>query len=216
MSTLCTQDGISVLLTIHRKGASLMRSFFKPPPATPRNSPFPIALPSSALSQNDAATSTESAPALQSNAIFTGYMSDILDDESTSQDSDSDGGEVYEDIGCVPTAENEESHFPIQAPPALKCCRLEIPACMKIRNAQVKCHKKLVQALKDIETLIKSKREIFEDGHNSLQSYRARAIQSYLQMVVHNKRNGMIASQIAAESQGFAVNWGSWMVRKWV
>jgi len=28
-------------------------------------------------------------------------------------------------------------------------------------------------------------------------------------MVVHNKHNGMTASQIAAESQGFAANWGA-------
>ncbi|KIL55377.1 hypothetical protein M378DRAFT_90974 [Amanita muscaria Koide BX008] len=109
-----------------------------------------------------------------------------------------------------------EPSFSIRPAPPLKRRRLDIPARVKIRKAREERQKKLVLALQDIEKLIKSKQDIFEAGQNGLQAYRARAIQSYLRMVVHNKRDGMTASQIAAESQGFAVNWGSRMVRKWV
>ncbi|KIJ26809.1 hypothetical protein M422DRAFT_272091 [Sphaerobolus stellatus SS14] len=70
-------------------------------------------------------------------------------------------------------------------------------------------------ALIDIETLIKSKRLIFTAGSTGLQSYRARAIQSYLHMVVNNQRSACTASKRAAESQGFSEKWGECMVRKW-
>ncbi|KAJ7355303.1 hypothetical protein DFH08DRAFT_912378 [Mycena albidolilacea] len=67
-----------------------------------------------------------------------------------------------------------------------------------------------------IEKLIASKRTAFDAGQNSLQAYRARAIQSHLQMVVRNKRKAIEVSEIAAESQGFAPKWGGRMVRTWV
>ncbi|KAJ7598227.1 hypothetical protein C8J56DRAFT_880876 [Mycena floridula] len=56
---------------------------------------------------------------------------------------------------------------------------------------------------------------VFVGGPTGLQSYRARAIQSYLIMVVKNRRGSVIASERAAESQGFAALWGGRMVRTW-
>jgi hypothetical protein len=44
----------------------------------------------------------------------------------------------------------------------------------------------LVKALADIEKLIKSKWAVFHVGQATLQAYCARAIKSYLHMVVHN------------------------------
>lgn len=49
-----------------------------------------------------------------------------------------------------------------------------------------------------------------------MQAYRARAIQSCLQMIVWNKRKMIDASQRAAESQGFSEKWGGRLVRRWV
>ncbi|KAF8626788.1 hypothetical protein AX14_011422, partial [Amanita brunnescens Koide BX004] len=103
-----------------------------------------------------------------------------------------------EEVGIPATNEASESLFPIRTPPPLKRRCLEVPARVKIQKAREEHQKKLVLALDDIEKLIRSKKDIFEAGRNGLQSYRARAI------------------QIAAESQGFAANWGSRTVRKWV
>jgi hypothetical protein len=57
----------------------------------------------------------------------------------------------------------------------------------------------LMRALNDIKKLIQSKRQVFETGSNGLQSKRACATQIYLQMVVVNKRKGVV-SELAAES----------------
>jgi len=76
--------------------------------------------------------------------------------------------------------------------------------------------KALKFALNDIEKLIWSKTDFFDAGQHGLQAYRVRAIQSYLWMVMHNKKGHIEASQRAAESQGFAEKWGGRMVRCWV
>ncbi|KAJ7704622.1 hypothetical protein B0H16DRAFT_1346781, partial [Mycena metata] len=55
----------------------------------------------------------------------------------------------------------------------------------------------------------------FAAGRNGLQEYRARAIQSYLGMVVKNGRLTVEASERAAESQGFAAKWGGRSLRRW-
>ncbi len=67
-----------------------------------------------------------------------------------------------------------------------------------------------------IEKLINSKNpNTFSNGHNGLQAYRARAIQSLLWMVVDNGKSMIEASEQAAESNGFSVKWGGRMVRRW-
>ncbi|KAF9461189.1 hypothetical protein BDZ94DRAFT_1264200 [Collybia nuda] len=67
-----------------------------------------------------------------------------------------------------------------------------------------------------IEKLIRLKKTVFAAGHNGLQAYRARAIQSHLQMVVNNGCHAIEASEMAAESQGFARKWGGRLVQIWV
>ena len=68
----------------------------------------------------------------------------------------------------------------------------------------------------DIEKLITSNRTAIDTGVNGLQAYQARAIQSCLHMVVNNGQMLMEALEHAAESQGFALVWGGWMVQQWV
>ena len=129
---------------------------------------------------------------LESGEIFTGYLPDISDDESMPEDADHEDNEKEdEEIGIPATNEASESSFPIRTPTPLKRRHLDVPARVKIQKAWDECQKKLVLALDDIKKLVRLKQDIFEDGRNGLQSYRARAIQSYLWMVVHNKCNGI-------------------------
>ena len=96
------------------------------------------------------------------------------------------------------------------------CRKLDIPVLKAQENVSNECRKQLQQALDDIEKLIKSKQTYFDAGQKSLQSYRALAIQSHLRMVVQNGRGAVDASEIAAESHGFAKIWGGRLVRQWV
>ncbi|KAJ7300665.1 hypothetical protein DFH08DRAFT_1090539, partial [Mycena albidolilacea] len=73
----------------------------------------------------------------------------------------------------------------------------------------------LASALTAIDKLIASKKTVFHAGNVSLQSYRARSIQSHLRMVVKNQKPWKPASEATAEAQGFATKWGGCMVRKW-
>lgn len=172
--------------------------------------------------------------------IFTGYLSDISEDDSDDkpvpEDNEGDGREerrvpvpaaskksANADSPMLTSTSNKShwsqaigQHFPIWAPPPLRRCKLEIPARLARKQARQAQELELVKALADIEKLIKSNRSQFYRGANSLQAYRARAIQSYLQMVVWNKRKGIDASQRAAESQGFSEKWGGRLVRRWV
>lgn len=84
---------------------------------------------------------------------------------------------------------------------------------LKLREERINEQK---QALQDIEKLLKSRKTKFQAGDKGLQSYRAQTIQSYLRMVVKNGRGGVEASEIAAESHGFAKDWGGRQVREWV
>lgn len=106
--------------------------------------------------------------------------------------------------------------FRVPDPPPLKRRKLDIPTRQAQQLSSEAKHKNLAKALVDIEKLIRSKRYAFAAGENGLQAYRARAIQSCLQMVVQNGRKLMDASERAAESQGFSAKWGGRLVRRWV
>src|SRR6266404_3168620 len=75
--------------------------------------------------------------------------------------------------------------------------------------------KVLGQALLAIQCLLWSKKTQLEGGENGLQAYRARAIQSYLTMVVKRGHLSVDASERAAKSQGFAAKWGGRNLRLW-
>ncbi|KIJ43493.1 hypothetical protein M422DRAFT_169742, partial [Sphaerobolus stellatus SS14] len=106
--------------------------------------------------------------------------------------------------------------FQVRAPPPLKRQRLEVPA----REARMKAREAVISQRREawaaIKKLFASKKDVFEAGRNGLQSYRARAIESCLQMMLKNGRNLTSASERAAESQGFSPIWGARMVRSWV
>lgn len=71
-------------------------------------------------------------------------------------------------------------------------------------------------ALKDIEKYIRYKTTKFVGGSRGLQSYRAQAIESYLQLVVHNNYKDVPASETSAEAFDFAKKWIGRQIRRWV
>ena len=62
---------------------------------------------------------------------------------------------------------------------------------------------------------MKSKKTEFVGGIRGLQARRTNAIESHLRHVVKNGRPFMDASEMAAESNGFAPKWGGRQVRSW-
>lgn len=149
---------------------------------------------------------------MQEGTIFTGYDSDCTNDE----ESEPDEGDVDDDTHLVCNTSNHDTDFPVRAPPPLKRRRLDVPARSAKQARKEKRQKDFAEALIAIEKLVRSKRNVFAGGSNGLQACRARAIQSCLGMVANNNRGLIDASKRAAESQGFAENWGGRMVRSWV
>jgi hypothetical protein len=193
-----------------------MHSYFAPKPKTlqPSTAEPPTVEPSG--------TAATEHGEQNENEIFTGYLSDK--EESSESDEHDDGNEelTASQIDRHSAGLNmggldaEQASFRVRVPPQPKRRKLDVPARVARQRAQEDRKKDSELALKDIEKLICSKREIFEAGRNGLQEYRARAICSHLQMVTRGKRNAIEASQRAAESQGFAANWGGRLVRRWV
>ena len=72
------------------------------------------------------------------------------------------------------------------------------------------------KALEDIKKLLASKRDLLVSGSNSLQAYRARAIQACLYLMVHSKIGMIKASVDAAKGNMFSGKWGARLVRSWV
>jgi hypothetical protein len=161
--------------------------------------------------------------------VFTGYISDLEDDSddenlgmpideedeigwaktiSESQSADSVNSREWVDI--------PEGPFQVNNPPALKRHRHDVPVHVARKKRRRMVKDELEKALKMINKVIASKKEVFRAGRNGLQAYRARAIQSHLHMVVHNGRNHIEASERAAESQQFAAKWGGRLVCRWV
>ncbi|KAJ3820387.1 hypothetical protein F5880DRAFT_1451657, partial [Lentinula raphanica] len=103
----------------------------------------------------------------------------------------------------------------LPSPPKPKRRKLDISARAARQEQFQKRQEDLECALKNIGKVIVSRRYEFQAGDHGLQARRARAIQSYLHMVVQNGRKRIDASQRAAESQQFAPSWGGRLVRKW-
>ncbi|KAJ7127915.1 hypothetical protein C8R44DRAFT_911203 [Mycena epipterygia] len=134
-------------------------------------------------------------------------------DDSDDSDEDSSGSDADDELETDPVPSTSSSRLP--AAPPRKRRKLDIPVREMRKMARQKKSKELQKALDDIQKLIRSNKTVFVAGRNGLQSYRARAIQSYLLMVVKNGRLEVEASEKAAESQGFAARWGGRNVRSW-
>ncbi|KAJ6504961.1 hypothetical protein C8R45DRAFT_923262, partial [Mycena sanguinolenta] len=157
--------------------------------------------------------------------IFTGYLSDI-----SSGDLSNAAAPEMSVAGAVPSpistaidtpATSSDTLIPhqIHPPPALKHWKFAVPqeerCCAAAILAIAARANILASSLTAINKLITSKKDVFHAGNASLQSYRARSTQSHLHMVVKNQKGWKLASETAAEAQGFATKWGGRMVRKW-
>ncbi|KAF8130404.1 hypothetical protein K438DRAFT_1999438 [Mycena galopus ATCC 62051] len=125
-------------------------------------------------------------------------------DDTDSSDSETDDEDDQPSLAPKPSTSSSR----LPAVPPLKRRKLDIPVRQMRKIAREKKAEELKKAFTDIKKLMKSKKTVFVAGNNELQSYRARAIQSYLGMVVENGRLGIEASERAADSQGFAAKWG--------
>jgi len=136
---------------------------------------------------------------------FPGYDSDLSEDEP-----------MEDLVDDEEPLNNDVEPIDVQPPPKRVRRCLEIPVEVARNAARENKRKEFWQALDDIEKIIRSRKTRFRSGQHGLQWYRALAIQSYFRMVVNNGRNGIEASEIAAESHGFAKKWGGRLVRRWV
>ncbi|KAG1800178.1 uncharacterized protein BJ212DRAFT_1450175 [Suillus subaureus] len=93
--------------------------------------------------------------------------------------------------------------------------KLDVPHHEQRRLAKETQLEEMKKALASIEKLLKVKKALFVGGPNGLQAKHARSIQSYLTMVIKKKCLSIDVSQRAAESHGFAANWGGHQVCSW-
>jgi hypothetical protein len=93
--------------------------------------------------------------------------------------------------------------------------KLEVPYREQRKQRQAAKHAELEHAYKDITKHLKSKKMVFVGGPHGLQARRARTIEAHLMLVVKNKHGFKVASEMAAETNGFAAKWGGRQVRGW-
>ncbi|KAJ6469869.1 hypothetical protein C8R45DRAFT_1104987 [Mycena sanguinolenta] len=190
-------------------------------PSQPPQPPQALSTLSPAVQINNATL----LPPFPDNKIFAGYLSDI----SYGDLSDSAAPELSV-AGAVPSpistaidtpATSSDMLIPHQVhpPPALKSRKFAVPQEERRRATAILAIAAraniLASSLTAINKLIASKKDMFHAGNASLQPYQAQSIQSHLHMVVKNQKGWKLASETAAEAQGFATKWGGHIVRKW-
>ena len=116
---------------------------------------------------------------------------------------------------AIPTATATPTLHLVPATRPLKRCKLDVPARLQRKMTSVRRLEALTEALDAIEKLLKAKKTQFVAGPNGLQAKRTRAIQAHLALMVRNARRAVNASEMAAESHGFARVWGGRQVRSW-
>jgi len=178
--------------------------------------------------------------ASQEHEIFTGYESDQSEDSTDDTDDENgpDADDEHEPQSNGPGDSETPCHAktPIPIPqisgfgilerkqrqdstqaavPTPKRRKRETPVRIQRNGRKNELFWIRGEAMRDLEKQINSARSNFDGGPNGLQARRARAIQSYLHMLVQNDRRKVEASERAAEAQGFAAQWGGRQVRSW-
>ena len=149
------------------------------------------------------------------------YDSDTSNDELIDCEEDEPegwGGEEEEWQSSTDKGDNHDSDLEPKAEDQArqKRQRLNISVLTSRINARENKREILKSALKDIQKDIRSRKMKFLGGSHGLQSYRALAIESYLRLVVCKNYKSIIASQTVTEAFGFAKDWGSQQIRRWV
>ena len=137
--------------------------------------------------------------------VSLGYESDLANDEPIDMLSKDEGGNSDTEDG---SNEPHRKHRRI----------LEVPAREQRCLAHLTCdihRKELEKALKAIEKFIRSRKTTFTGGDHGLQAQQARAIQSYLQLIVQRGFKGVKASEMTAVTHGFGKTNGGCLIRQW-
>jgi hypothetical protein len=129
-------------------------------------------------------------------------------DESSESES-GDDGDNWHDKDVIGHTQQR-----LPAVPPQKRRRREVPYRTERLEKKKQRYAELKDGLKDLQKLLKSKKTTFMAGPNGLQARRTHAIETHLRLIIVNGRTSIDASGRAAESCGFAVQWGGRQVRK--
>jgi len=143
---------------------------------------------------------------------FTSFAEQVRFHSDLSSDGEYSDGELISDDKLPPELElnlDADERVPI------KRRKLHVPYRDQRKRKQEATAKEQVKALTDLEKLMKSKKTEFVGGIWGLQACRTCAIESHLRLVVKNGRLFMDASEMVAESNGFALRWGGRQVCSW-
>jgi hypothetical protein len=190
----------------------MMRNFFKPNPPRP-----PIGLTSNNTSDMDNTCSVIDVEAEMNELELEWhvYMPAELVVYSSDEGDDADDESEPKDPTLSPNQLLTSRTCQLSQTPLLKRVRHKIPIRKEKQIQREKKAKEYKAALESIQKLLDSKRTKFAGGHNGLQAHQAWAIESFLLMMVKGDRNGIDASEHAAESHGFAPKWGGRNLRSW-
>ena len=181
----------------------MMCNFFKP---TSESEGADVARQTSTSSEPTANTITmEPATENQNFADLVNHPSDLSNDEddTMTDDNEAENTLTEKSLGCQP------------AVPLRKRQKLDIPYRAQREQKRKQRLEDLENAFKDLEKLLRAKKTKFVGGMQGLQARRARTMESHLRLVVKNPRHFMGTSKQAAETHGFAANWGGRQVRSW-
>ncbi|KAG6894945.1 hypothetical protein C0992_003824 [Termitomyces sp. T32_za158] len=135
------------------------------------------------------------------------------DEEDGEYEADNEEEEQSNITELVFMSDNARIQSLLPVAPPLKRRRLEIPVRTQREHSHKEKVKQLNEALADLKKLNKSKKTTFAGGPKGLQAVRTLAMQSFLCMVVKNGQLSVDASKRAAESYGFAAQWGGQKLR---
>ena len=213
---------LSQLLTfVCRESAHMMRNFFN---WNSHEQNEPCMEPDSSNEEDPhlipQINSNEITEAMEANKAME-YDSDTSNDELIDCEEDEPEGWGDEEEEWQSSTDKGDNHDSDLEPKAedqarRKRQRLNISVLTSRINARENKREILKSALKDIQKDIRSRKMKFLGGSRGLQSYRALAIESYLRLVVCKNYKSIIASQTVAEAFGFAKDWGSRQIRRWV
>jgi hypothetical protein len=137
------------------------------------------------------------------------YPSDEeCDEDEDYEDNPSDGDTDVEDNAAAATISEESEPTRSSADLQTKRRKLEIPVRVMKAQKQEERQKEFQAGLDGIRAVLHSRKTDFAAGVTGLQSYRIRAVQSHLLMLIKNGHHSIEASEQAAESQGFGPKWG--------
>jgi len=188
------------LSSISRVSAQFMRGFFQVIPTASTSDAHADKLSVVDVSDKE----FDNSPPDLDAAVRLGYESDLADDEPINMVSEDEGGDLD-------GADSKESNEPRRK----RRRTLEVPVTVQRRLAGDIRRKELGKALDTIEKFIKSRKTAFPGGDHGLQAQRARAIQSYLQLIVRKGFKGVNASEMAAMTHGFGKTNGGRLIRQW-